>query len=701
MDYEAQKVVIIDDEPSTLLLLKSAVAPLADVVTVSQNLNAVAIIHEHKPNLVILDISMPGISGFEICKQLKEHRLTSDIPVIFVTSHNDSETERMALMLGAIDFISKPVDIELCRIRVKNHLTIQEQKSMLSKINKKLDAERKQLATTLRSIADGVISIDTKGCVTFINPVAQRLTGYKEQDALGKDITLIMNLRSATTRELMINPALYALENKRSMSVAFNATLVSRHGQVCHIEDTASPIIDDQGVVLGAVIVFQDISQTMAMSVEMAYLTHHDQLTGLPNRVYLNDRITQSIAQEVTEQSGLALLLIDIDNFKYINDSLGHSVGDYVILTITERLQRIAGEEITLARVGGDEFAFLVHNRTSFCTAHQLAKHCLKNASKPIDINGRIHQVSLSIGISFFPQDAVNAEEMMRHADSAMYSSKSNGKNTISVFSSDLQQAIHRRVELELLLREAIENDRLEIYLQPKYDLESIQIVGAESLVRLLDDKGKLIGPDEFIPLAEETGLIHKLGHQVLRKSCELVAECSPWAKQFKVAVNVSAKQLSAPSFIEEVVKIIHKSGVSASSIELEVTESALMLGFEQTRERLHKLTSAGITIALDDFGTGYSSLSYLRQLPLHVLKIDRSFIADMEQSRQAEDIVSAIVQLAKSLGLLIVAEGIEKQLHYDECKRLGCHFGQGYFMNRPMPLSDFMAMFESTFSVT
>ena len=700
MDYEAQKVVIIDDEPSTLLLLKSAVEPLAEVITVSQNLNALAVIYEHKPNLVILDISMPGISGFEICKKLKEHALTSAIPVIFVTSHSDPETERMALMLGAIDFISKPVDIELCRIRVKNHLTLQEQKSMLSHVNTKLDAERKHLDTTLRSIADGVISVNTKGCVTFINPVAQRLTGYKEQDAIGKEITQIMNLRSATTREVMINPALYALENKRSMSVAFNATLVSRHGQVFHIEDTASPIIDDQGTVLGAVIVFQDISQTMAMSVEMAYLTHHDQLTGLPNRVFLNDRITQSIAKKSAEQSGLALLLIDIDNFKYINDSLGHSVGDYVILTMAERLQGIAGEDVTLARVGGDEFALFIHGDASMCTTHKLAKRCLKNAIKPIDINGKPHQVSLSIGISFFPQDAANAEEMMRHADSAMYNSKSKGKNTISIFSSDLQRAMHRRVELELLLREAIENDRLDIYLQPKYDLEFNQIIGAESLVRLFDDEGKLIGPDEFIPLAEETGLIHKLGHQVLRKSCDLVAQCTQLDKKFKVAVNVSAKQLSAPGFVEDAIKIIQISGVSASSIELEVTESALMQGFEQTRERLNRLTSAGITIALDDFGTGYSSLSYLRQLPLHVLKIDRSFIVDMEKSRQAEDIVAAIVQLAKGLGLSIVAEGIEKQFHYDKCKRLGCHLGQGYFMNRPMPVSDFMAMFESAFLV-
>ena len=694
METETQKVVIIDDEPTTLLLLESAVESLADVVTVSQSVNAFSVVKAQQPDLIILDISMPELSGFDVCKLLKACPVTAPIPVIFITSHSDLENEHSALSLGAIDFISKPINIEMCRMRVRNHLTLQSQKAMLRDVNQALEAEKKQLAITLRSIADGVISINAAGDVTFINPVAQRLTGYNIQEALGKPIDEVMNLRDATSHEPLLNPALYALEVKRPVAMSYNATLVSRHKEVFRVEDTASPIIDDEGNINGAVMVFQDVSEAIEMAVKMTHLTNHDQLTGLPNRVLLHDRIVQAVARSFTSKQSIALLLIDIDNFKYLNDSLGHQVGDFVISVIAKRLSDTLGQDATLARVGGDEFACLLSDIGSGFSAESLAMACLQAGRQPIEIDGKAHQLSLSIGISLYPQDAVNAEEMMRHADSAMYRSKSKGKDTFSFFSKDLQHAIHHRVEMEIRLRQAIESNSLAIYLQPKYDFENNEVAGAESLVRLVDENGNIIGPDEFIPLAEETGLIHQLGKQVLQKSCEFIARCNEAGQYLKVAVNVAAKQLTDPGFAKEVEEIINSSGIEASSIELEVTESALMHDFEQTRDILNALASLGVTIALDDFGTGYSSLSYLRQFPLNVLKIDRSFVIDMDKDQQAHDIVTAIVHLALSLELTIVAEGIETQSHFNGLKALGCHLGQGYFMCRPVAMNDFFTQF-------
>ncbi|WP_218418564.1 putative bifunctional diguanylate cyclase/phosphodiesterase [Alteromonas lipotrueae] len=694
MDMRAQKVLIVDDEPVNIVILESAVSSLANVISTSDSQEALQLVQIHKPDLIVLDISMPKRSGFDICRAVKADLGLREIPILFVTSFTDSENERKALALGAIDFIAKPIDIEICRMRVKNHLLMQRQKSQLSTYNERVLEEKEQLNITLNAIADGVIATDAEGLVTFINPVAQRLTGFNEFEACGRIVDDIMELRDATTNAEVINPALYTMKVKRPVAMAFNVKLVSKQGKECRVEDTASPILDTQGNVKGAVVVFQDVSESVAMAVQMTHVTNHDQLTGLPNRVLLHDRIVQCIHRTDTAQPSIALLLIDIDNFKYLNDALGHKVGDSIILSISKRLQQACGKSATLARVGGDEFACLLADVGSGLSADGVAMSCLQSAREPIQIDGRHHQLSLSIGISLFPQDASSAEEMMRHADTAMYRAKATGKDKFSFFSKDLQLAMRKRVEMEVKLRTALDNNSLALFFQPKYDLNLNKVVGAESLVRLIDDDGGIVSPDEFIPLSEETGLIHRLGKQVLVKSCEFIAKCVEANKPLKIAVNVSAQQIANPSFAKEVEEVIVSTGIDPKLLELEVTESALMADFDLTRNMLLALSSLGLTLALDDFGTGYSSLSYLRQFPLNVLKIDRSFVKDMDNEPQALDIVTAIVRLANCLNMILVAEGLETELQFHTLRQLGCEYGQGYYMCKPISENEFTTRF-------
>ncbi len=696
MDDVKQKVFIVDDEPANVLVIEAAVETLGTVISTSESHRAIKLIEQHRPDVILLDINMPQLTGFDICTILKSDPSLKDIPVIFITSFNDTKNERRALQLGASDFISKPVDVELCKARVKNQLLIQTQKREVARVNKKISEEKERLDITLKSIADGVVAIDVKGKVNYINPVAQRLTGFSEAEATGVHIDEVMQLADATTSEPLANPALFALKLKHPVGMAYNAKLISQHGKEFRVEDTASPIYDDGGELKGAVIVFQDVSEAVAMAVQMTHLTNHDQLTGLPNRLLLHDRVVQSINRSHVVNKSVALLLIDIDNFKYLNDGLGHEVGDAIITSVASRLQQACGASITLARVGGDEFACLLVDIDSSFSAESTAMACLQYVREPIHVAGHQHQVTLSIGISLYPQDASSAEEMMRHADSAMYRSKSTGKDKFSFFSKELHFAMQSRIKTEAKLRKAIKENALTLFYQPKYDLNTMQIIGAECLVRLIDADGSVIPPDEFVPIAEETGLIHELGAQVMRKACDFIRSSELNGRPIKLAVNVSAQQIANQTFADEVEDIIHQFEIDPSLLELEVTESALMADFEEIEDMLTALKSLGLSLALDDFGTGYSSLSYLRRFPLQVLKIDKSFVQDMDTDSQAFDIVNAIVRLALSLNLELVAEGIETEQHLTALKELGCFIGQGYLMCRPLAESAFLRKYLS-----
>jgi diguanylate cyclase (GGDEF)-like protein/PAS domain S-box-containing protein len=690
------KIFIIDDEPINTVLLEDTLAGSGVVFACNDSENALDLIKELKPDILLLDLEMPKVSGFDLLSHMNEHPQFCDIRIIVITSHSDPKVEEEALSLGAIDFITKPLNLTLCRMRVENHISIILQDKAIRHTKAELASEKEQLRITLDSIADGVISTDANACITYLNPVAQRLTGWSQITAKGRHIEDVMVLQDATTKNKSINPLTVALKENRPVAMAINTQLVSKQGMEHRVEDSAAPILDKNNNQCGAVMVFQDVSETLALSVQMTYLSHHDQLTALPNRVLLHDRLMQSLARANFNNSKVSLLLLDLDKFKYINDAMGHHIGDEIIAHIGHSLDKFTCNDITVARVGGDEFALVVPHGKRIESIEVLVSQVLEAVGKPFRVGGEEYVLSASLGISVYPDDAQNVEEILRHADSAMYKAKQIAANSYCYFSQDLQDDMNKRIEVGNCLRKAIEANSLDVHYQPKYNLASSEVIGAEALVRLKSHTGEFISPIHFIGYAEESGLIHILGEQVLEKSCIAAKHWLDNGFPKKVAVNVSAKQFMSSTLVDTVAMVLEKTGLPSRYLELEVTESALIDSYDQTINQLKAIADMGVSLALDDFGTGYSSLSYLRLFPLHVLKIDQSFVRDMLSDSQSLDIVTAIVDLANSLKLKIVAEGIETIDQKNKLQALGCEIGQGYLLSKPMPFEQITAQLSS-----
>ena len=579
---EQQKVLVVDDEQINTLQLEHILEGVCLVEACNDSTNAVKLITELVPDVLLLDLEMPEVSGFDILQEIKDIPSLTHLRVIVITSHSDPNIEAKALTLGAIDFITKPLNLALCRMRVENHLKVKAQAQELLNTKNLLAAEKEQLRITLDSIADGVISTDEKGRITYMNPVAQRLTGWQQVAAKGRLIEDVMELRDASTKETSINPLMVALKENRSVAMAINTQLTSQQGIIHRVEDSAAPILDAKQNQRGAARVFQDVRETLARSTQMTYLPTQDQLTALPNRVLLHDRIIQAIARANINGSSLSLLLLDLDNFKYINDSLGHHIGDEIIAHVGHCLDQFANGDITVARVGGDEFALVVPKTSSQCGIEALITQVQDTISKPFRLAGEQHILSASVGISVYPNDAKTVEEMMRHADSAMYKAKQSPTNSYYFFSNELQTEIDQRLAVGAVLKESLEQKLLEVHYQPKYSFNTGEIVGVEGLVRLRNEKGGFISPIHFIPYAEESGLIFQLGEQVLERCC---ADAKSWLDQgfaIKVAVNISAKQFLDRNLVDNIATVLEKNMLPSRCLEVEVTESALIEDFEK-----------------------------------------------------------------------------------------------------------------------
>ncbi len=551
--------------------------------------------------------------------------------------------------------------------------------------------EKERAQVTLNSIGDAVLSTDLLGNVTYLNLVAETMTGWSSEEALGRPLVEVFRIIDGTTRQVAANPAQRALVEDRTVGLAANSVLIRRDGFESAIEDSAAPIHNRDGQVAGAVIVFHDVSQSRAMAQKMTHLAQHDFLTGLPNRALLTERFSQAIGLASRHQKQVALLFLDLDDFKHINDSLGHAIGDQLLQLVAERLAACVRNTDMICRQGGDEFVILLTEIEQPQDAAHIAEKLLAVFAVPHRLGGQELYVTVSIGISVYPDDGGNVETVMQNADTAMFHAKKNGRNNYQFFRDEMNtRAVHRQL-VEGSLRRALTQGEFLLHYQPKIDLSSGAIIGAEALIRWQDPEAGLVYPGQFVPIAEACGLIVPIGCWVLREACKQVRV---WLDAglcaVPVAVNISAVEFRHKGFVAGVDLILQETGLESGYLQLELTESILMHDVELSYQVLEALKSMGVRLAIDDFGTGYSSLSYLKRFPIDTLKIDQSFVRDLATDSVDAAIVSAVIGMGKNLKQLVVAEGVETQAQFEFLQNQQCDEGQGFHFSHALSAKAF-----------
>lgn len=630
-----------------------------------------------KPDLILMDIHLKG--GMDGIAVADEIRRSSALPVVYLTAHSDEGTLRRARITEPYGYIIKPFEERELEIAVDIAL-------YRHAAEKKLKQMERWLATTLKSIGDGVIATDTTGTVTFMNQMAETLSGWTLQEALGCPIEQILNLVYETNPTEVESLVTRVLREKMIIEVEQDTVLITRTGQSMPINDSAAPIRNDDGDIIGIVIIFRDVTARKQVEQQLRHLAMHDPLTGLPNRMHFTDRL--NIAFEYSrrhEDYRFAVLFIDLDRFKVINDSLGHLFGDKLLVEIAKRLKNSLRSNDTIARLGGDEYAILVTDITDMRDVMHVAERIQKNMASAITINGQEVFTAASIGIAF-NTSYKRPEDMLRDADTALYKAKELGRGRFIVFDTDLHERAKRLLQLETDLRRAIEREEFCIYYQPIVSIADVRVHGFEALLRWRHPELGLIPPEDFLAQMEESGLLVRIGKWMLNEACRQLRE---WQSQgddlITIGINLSHKQFLQPDLVEQVGEALVENGLEARQLCLEITEEVIA-DYETTARILADLDALGVQLHIDDFGIGYSSLSKLQHSPIDVLKIDRSFVKPLAEAASENGVlVRTILLMAGEMGKDVVAEGIETIRQLDQLKAWGCKYGQGYLFAEPL----------------
>jgi len=663
------------------------------------------------PDLILLDIRMPGMDGYSVLSALKLDPATADIPVIFVTTLSEADEEARGIAMGAADYITKPINPDLLRVRVRNHLELRNFRRKLAMFDVSTPADREhppsllvvddvpenvhELLEALRdeyrvqvashgARALEIVNGPTPPDLVLLDIVMPDMDGYEvcrriKQTPLGARLPVIfvtvVDATDQKVRGFELGAADYIT---KPFDIDEVRARIRHHLELSRLRRFLEDLLSQRTAML-------QVSEEKYRT-----LVHRDPLTGLPNRVLFAELLQHAVRNAERNESPFALLLLDLDNFTTINESLGHSIGDQLLIEVGRRLAAVVPDGDTLARVGGDEFDMLVELHRNAPSPDLLAQHLLDALAEPFHVGGKTVYVNASVGIAIHPTDGTDAETLQSNANAALHQAKVQGPGMMRFFSPEMSVRARERLALEADLRQAVEHGELRLHYQPLISLSDGRIAGLEALVRWEHPERGLVPPSDFIPLAEENGMIVSIGAWVVREACRQIRAWRDAGLAVpRVAVNVSAVEFARGRLVETWSAALADSGVNAGNIELELTETAFIADSANSFGTVARLKALGLSVAIDDFGTGYCSLGYLQQLAVDKLKVDRSFVADMTTHEGNASIVKAVIALGHSLGLRIVAEGVETMEQAARLRELGCDIMQGYLASRPLPADE------------
>jgi diguanylate cyclase (GGDEF)-like protein len=674
-------VLVATDDPNQRTLIWDALEKFGfRIVTADNGKAALDLFKKMQPDAILLDLNSEDYDGLAVCASIRKQESGAETPIFMVSDRDDAEAIEETYRIGVTDIVFRPIALPVLPHRIRYALRTARSLS--------------DLRGLVRAIPDLIFVVNKEGEV--------------QGGLSGPDATHTLQLKALTTASQI---HFYPCENDDGALECIQRALETGKPQVYeHVLDNLDIYLEtrfvarDKNTVLAIV---RDITDRKSAEAKIYNLAYYDELTELPNRELFSQSLERTISSAQQEGQKFAVLFVDLDRFKRINDTLGHTIGDELLKDVATRLAKCtratdtvshldptASGNIKLARLGGDEFVIKLYGVDSDDSVAMVATRIIDALTPPFTCAGHQFVVTPSIGIAMYPQDGQTGEELLMNADSAMYRAKAVGRNNFKFYSETMRTKSLHRLDLENLIRTAIEEEQFELYYQPKVDARTFRLVGAEALLRWHHPERGQIAPDDFVPIAEETGLIVPIGKWVLRQACKQVKvwSTSP-VGAIPVSVNISSHQFRDDGLVRDVLEAVSDAGIKTTDLELEITESVLLQDVDKTLIELKALKEAGISLSIDDFGTGYSSLSYLKRFPIDTIKIDRSFVKDLHQDTDDAAICAAILAMADQLGLNVVAEGVETREQLDFLRSHNCNHIQGFICSKPLPASEFFQL--------